>query len=147
METRRVTIVKPDKLHFGVSSNRGYITSFEQIFVEKPTLLPPLPSVYHRWFHLELRHRFTSNCYYNEFVNIYGACNGRSSSSKSRDNILHGASPPLQSLNILFLASSIFTVTPIKISIRYSVGSVTKRRPKRSIESGMRDKTIEIRTH
>lgn len=127
METRRVAIVKPDKLHFGVSSNRGYITSFEQIFVEKPTLLPLLPSVYHRWFHLELRHRFTSNCYYNEFVNIYGACNGRSSSSKSRDNILHGASPPLQSLNILFLMSSIFTVTPIKISIHYSVGSVTKQ--------------------
>lgn len=145
METRRVAIVKPDKLHFSVSPKRGYIASFEQIFVEKPTPLPSSPTRTTYQFHLKLRHHFTSNCYYNGFVNIYGACNGRSSSSRSRDNILHGASLPLRCLNISFLASSVLTLTPIKISIHYLVGSMIKEGRKEA--SKVQDKTIKRFEH
>lgn len=108
-------------------SLRSAVTSFEQIFVEKPTPLPSSLTCTTASFILNYVTILPSNCYYNGFVNIYGARNGRSSSSRSRDTILHGAStPPLRCLNISFLAFSVFTLTAIKISSHYSVGSARK---------------------
>lgn len=139
METRRVAIVKPDKLHFGVSPKRGYIVRTN---LRRETLLSSLTCTTAS-FILNYVTILPSNCYYNGFVNIYGARNGRSSSSRSRDTILHGASPPLRRLNISFLAFSVFTLTAIKISSHYSVGSARKEGRKEASKSEVRDKTIK----
>lgn len=56
--------------------------------------------------------------------------------------ILHGASLPLRCLNISFLAFSVLTLTPIKISIHYLVGKEGRKEA-----SKVRDKTIKRFEH